>query len=538
MREVHLPPSDKRTTVPVPVHHPDRGKAPVPLDIAVGERLRIGATHWERRLFNGSIVTVEALERRKQDSGGIRVLITGRTETGREVRFHHDEIRDYHGRIRLEHGYALTIASAQGLTADRVFLYADAKPARQTLYPAATRHRERLDFYLDRRPLVLEVADDVILAHLGSRWSRGAPKAAALDYPALPPQLHPAARLEGGEAALRPRPAVALDRSITRAARAFRAATLEFRQGNTALAVPDAREVWRVAQARHEAQAQRVAEAQREIQARYEAQVQREAEAEREAQVQREAEAQRKAEAERETQARQDLNAALSPHTEALCRRYFPHGVKQNGHWRTRIIHGQNYYSINVPLSGAAQGRWKLEATSKTGTLMRSLISKKAGPVRPIQLFGHGHDLWKDKLAGKPGDLLDIVLIREHCRTTAEAIAAGRAFLEGEIKARLEGKHEAQRQLNTELAPHAEALCRRYLARGVKQDGQWRVRTVQGENEYSMTVELEGPERGTWKNEATGEQGQPVRYRPRQRRQAQRHHRNDGGGARLSPWRT
>ena len=82
MREVHLPPSDKRTTLTVPVHHPDRGKAPVPLDIAVGERLRIGATHWERRLFNGTIVTVEALEQRKDSAW---VLITGRTDTGREV---------------------------------------------------------------------------------------------------------------------------------------------------------------------------------------------------------------------------------------------------------------------------------------------------------------------------------------------------------------------------------------------------------------------------------------------------------------------
>ena len=265
MREVHLPPSDKRTTLTVPVHHPDRGKAPVPLDIAVGERLRIGATHWERRLFNGTIVTVEALEQRKQDSGGIRVLITGRTDTGRAVRFHHDEIRDYHGRIRLEHGYALTIASAQGLTADRVFLYADAKPARQTIYPAATRHRERLDFYLDRRPLVLDIIarapedafaleadDDVILAYLGERWSRGAPKAAALDYPALPPQLRPRA---GGEEAVRPRPAVALDRSITRAARAFRTATLGFRDGNTVLAVPDAQDAGE-AQREREAKAQ------------------------------------------------------------------------------------------------------------------------------------------------------------------------------------------------------------------------------------------------------------------------------------------
>ena len=673
MREVHLPPSDKRTTVTVPVHHPDRGKAPVPLDIAVGERLRIGATHWERRLFNGTIVTVEALEQRKE-----RVLITGRTGTGREVRFHHDEIRDYHGRIRLEHGYALTIASAQGLTAERVFLYADAKPARQTIYPAATRHRERLDFYINRRPLVLDIiarapedaaaldiADDVILAYLGERWSRGAPKAAALDYPALPPQLRP--RPEGGEAALRPRPAVALDRSITRAARAFRAATLEFRDGNTALAVPDAREVWRVAKARHEAQAQRVAEAQHEARARHEAEVQRAA------QVQREAETRRKAEAEREAEARHDLNAALGPHTEALCQRFLPEGVKQDGrwrvrisyfelhfsmdiplsgpaqgtwrleaspggqgnlfglfgkkavlpisgqlpgaaqimwkdrlagkpgdlldivhlmgrhateaeareagyafresqaeagreaqahrvtgqerrdfnaaaepwaealcrhyfplgvkqddHWHVRIIHGQNYYSINVPLSGAAQGRWKLEATSKTGTLMRSLISKKAGPVRPIQLFGHGQDLWKDKLAGKPGDLLDIVHIKEHCRTTAQALAAGRAFIKGQAEEQAEAERVAQARRESQArreaqaprvtfkerrdffaaaAPWAEALCRRYLPRGVKQDGQWRTRiNIDHENEYPMHLSLSGVAQGLWRLEGASGQ--------------------------------
>ena len=678
MREVHLPPSDKRTTLTVPVHHPDRGKAPVPLDIAVGERLRIGATHWERRLFNGTIVTVEALEQRKD-----RVLITGRTDTGREVRFHHDEIRDYHGRIRLEHGYALTIASAQGLTAERVFLYADARPARQTIYPAATRHRERLDFYLDRRPLVLDIiarapedaaaldiADDVILAYLGERWSRGAPKAAALDYPALPPQIRPP-RLEGGEAAVRPRPAVALDRSITRAARAFRAATREFRDGNTALAVPDAREVWRVAQASHEAQAQRVAEAQREARTRPEAEVQRAAQVQREAQTQREAETRRKAEVEHETQARHDLNAALGPYTEALCRRFLPEGVKQDGrwrvrisyfelhfsmdiplsgsaqgtwrleasaggqgnlfglfgkkavlpisgqlpgaaqimwkdrlagkpgdlldivhlmgrhataaeareagyafcerqaeretqaqrvsgqerrdfnaaaepwaealcrhyfplgvkqddHWHVRIIHGQNYYSINVPLSGAAQGRWKLEATSKTGTLMRSLISKKAGPVRPIQLFGHGQEMWKDRLAGKPGDLLDIVHIKEHCSTTAQAMEAGRAFIKDQVKEQAEAERVAQARRESQAQreaqapcvtfkerrdffaaaePWAEALCRRYLPRGVKQDGQWRTRiNIDHENEYPMSLSLSGVAQGLWRLEGASGQ--------------------------------
>ena len=33
-----------------------------PLEIAVGDRLRIGATHWEKQLFNGTVVTVEDLK--------------------------------------------------------------------------------------------------------------------------------------------------------------------------------------------------------------------------------------------------------------------------------------------------------------------------------------------------------------------------------------------------------------------------------------------------------------------------------------------
>ena len=48
------------------------------------------------------------------------VLISGHTEDGRKVSFHHDEIRDWYGNIRLDHGYALTITSAQGLTVDRI----------------------------------------------------------------------------------------------------------------------------------------------------------------------------------------------------------------------------------------------------------------------------------------------------------------------------------------------------------------------------------------------------------------------------------
>ena len=167
-----------------------------PLEIARGDRLRIGATHWEKQLFNGTVVTVEDFKVERSEAGTApSVLISARTGDGRDVRFLHDEIRDWYGNIRLDHGYAMTITSAQGLTVDRTFLLADARPSRETIYPAATRHRERLDIYVNRAPLALDIADrrtdndrEVAVtdtetrAYLAERWSRSQPKEAALDY--------------------------------------------------------------------------------------------------------------------------------------------------------------------------------------------------------------------------------------------------------------------------------------------------------------------------------------------------------------------
>ena len=89
----------------------------------------------------------------------------------------------------------MTIASAQGLTVDRAFLLVDERPARETIYPAATRHREGLDIYVNRSPLAFDIAehrpedqadmpvtDSDVRAYLAERWSRSQPKEAALDY--------------------------------------------------------------------------------------------------------------------------------------------------------------------------------------------------------------------------------------------------------------------------------------------------------------------------------------------------------------------
>ena len=200
------------------------GRVTEPLEIAVGDRLRIGATQWERQLFNGTVVTVEGIEmhpevRRSEakpaalKAGQARaegqveeagmgraepefsVLIAARTDDGRRVRFRHDDIRDWHDNIRLDYGYAMTIASAQGLTVDRAFLLVDDRPARETIYPAATRHREGIAVYVNRSPIAFDIADwrpedeaerpvldSDVRAYLAERWSRSQPKEAALDY--------------------------------------------------------------------------------------------------------------------------------------------------------------------------------------------------------------------------------------------------------------------------------------------------------------------------------------------------------------------
>ena len=61
-------------------------RATSPLEIARGDRLRIGATHWEKQLFNGTVVTVEDFKVERGEAGTEpSVLISARTEDGRHV---------------------------------------------------------------------------------------------------------------------------------------------------------------------------------------------------------------------------------------------------------------------------------------------------------------------------------------------------------------------------------------------------------------------------------------------------------------------
>ena len=185
-----------------------------PLEIATGDLLRIGTLVWEKKLYNGTIVEVAGITVHGEGTEAERVEIAGRTEYGEDVTFFVDEVRDIFGRVRLDHGYAMTVASSQGRTVDAAFVLADDRAARPTIYPALTRHREHLEVYVNREPLALAVqarrpedeqdlavSDADIAAHLGDAWSRDGYKVAAHDFmsPALADRVE--ATYPGGKGA-------------------------------------------------------------------------------------------------------------------------------------------------------------------------------------------------------------------------------------------------------------------------------------------------------------------------------------------------
>ena len=225
------------------------GRHRTEFEIAEGDRLRIGATHWQKQLFNGSVVIVDRLTASPGSDGDEpSIRIDGHTEDGRAVSFNHDEIRDYYGNVRLDHGYALTITSAQGLTVDAAFLLADSRSARETMYPAATRHRESLNIYVDRNTAAHEVAnrrydqdkadqivtDDEIVEHLAKSWHRSSPKQAAHDYRL---RQRRAPRPDGPDPDPTPGPAPEIDRHV----REDRERALELRYGNDVAAIATGR---------------------------------------------------------------------------------------------------------------------------------------------------------------------------------------------------------------------------------------------------------------------------------------------------------
>ncbi|MXW35395.1 MAG: relaxase domain-containing protein, partial [Chloroflexi bacterium] len=189
--------ADEIQSTVIRVHRIDeRGKAvEANLEVRLGERLRIGTPVIDLQLYTGDVVTVTGIEQRRGMDGAPQCRLTVRTADKRTISFAPEEIRTYVGEILLDHGYATTATSAQGITVDAAFLLLDQGMARESTYPACTRHTLHLEAVADRQSVAVgiagatpdgdpgrEVSDDEILASLGQLCGRSQPKEAAMDH--------------------------------------------------------------------------------------------------------------------------------------------------------------------------------------------------------------------------------------------------------------------------------------------------------------------------------------------------------------------
>ena len=423
-----------------------------PLEIRRGDRLRIGTTNWKHHLFNRSIVTVEDF--RVQRSGLVgpkRVLITGHTEQGHKVVFYHDDIKDRFGNVRLDHAFALTISAAQGLTVDQTFLYADTQPSVETIYPAATRHREGLDIYVDRKLVEVDisdaradsdrnhpVSDDEIVDHLAKRWSRSQPKASARDHSSQELLLKHSNSTERAD------PAAWLAANdngngiLKAAARAIRNNTLDLRYGDTVAAVAAART---------------------DVLASYD---------------------------DLRTQTRQQgiAVAASDAFAETLAR----HG---------RALEQAKQFRKNpARFATLLARRGRLTATDLNDF---AALRERASTYRRRALAQQSQkamqqDAEKTQQAGESASPTDTA-------------ASGSGRRQRGNQERQVQRYSRAAELSAQLALRAEEVCRHYLPQGKKNGKWWLIGSIDGEPGQSLFVHLTGNSQGKWRDSATSESG-------------------------------
>ena len=466
-----------------------------PLEIAHGDRLRCGAPHWGQRLFNGTIVTVadfrvEKLPEGEKTAGGdgFRLWIEGLAEDGREVAFFHDEIVDYWGNIRLDYGYALTITSAQGATVDHAFLLADDKPARETIYPAATRHREGLDVYVDREPLAMDVAarrpedrmdepvtDGEVKEYLARRWSREQPKVAAVDH--MSDELRARMRAEredgrGGASGETGRNA--------RSAGSSGAAPDSGRAGpggDGADRAPDPER--RDAAGREDAEPANDA-----------------------------ADAGRAAEA-RAANDNWSARMARTVRNAALDLRY---GEEMRAFARERgeIMEAWGYLRERARREGPAVAAEPAFAATlaRHAAALETAVRWRAKPRRYAPVLDRVAGIGKDDL-----DEFETQYLRAdgYRKAAAPGRNGGSPFRNAEEEMALAPERSATRpsaaDLSAALAARAEEICRTWLPNGRRAGNYWQAGSVAGERGQSLYVHLAGGRRGKWTDAATGEKG-------------------------------
>ena len=129
------------------------------LELAAGDQVRVRQNDYRSRRNQGPDVL-----------NGFRGVVTEvDARRGAHVEWRHDGrtqrawiAPDQISRGALSHGYAATVASAQGMTVDRAHVYGLGADA-HTLYPAMSRARDRVDLYLPAN----QVEPETVRARLG-----------------------------------------------------------------------------------------------------------------------------------------------------------------------------------------------------------------------------------------------------------------------------------------------------------------------------------------------------------------------------------
>lgn len=108
-------------------------------EFAPGDRVLFRENNKDMGVFNGSLGTVE-----RADSGRLTVrLDSAERGAGRGARVEVDTALY----AKLDHGYAMTVHKAQGVTVDRTFVQAAPSMDSHLAYVAMTRHRDQVDLH-------------------------------------------------------------------------------------------------------------------------------------------------------------------------------------------------------------------------------------------------------------------------------------------------------------------------------------------------------------------------------------------------------
>ena len=459
MRErIHADQVDPKTAVVTVSRGEGKKREYYNLEICTGDRLRLGASKLDKKLYTGSLVTVEDLSIQGAPTHHEpRVFITARDDRGRRITFYHDEIRDFFGNIRLDHGFAVTMTAAQGITVDRAFVLADDAPARETIYPAATRHRERLDIYVSRdgphnriksnmpdqgAGAENEITDRDILDHLATRWSRHQPKEAATDY-ASDELLHEAlkstkSREQKSAQEHQPQPGRQAARNdnthtlFSWASKQLRRDTLEFRYGSTVAMV---------------------AQGHREVSAAYDTL--------------------------RERAREQGGRVTLSP-------------------------------AFNNTLLRHAQILTAAEPFRRDPEKFRDLLRDR-GALEPndLELFANQYDKAKSAQRQASNDTTrdttaDIPINNKDVQPEAAGEDSQATVQQTTRRTRA---LSSAAELSASLAAKAEDVCQEYLPHGKREEGRWTAATIQPNKEERIHVTLDGHNAGKWQDRAGSARG-------------------------------